>query len=95
MSALCYRALIEPEHLPAASARLEHPHTPLSDAAQREGSFVLWRASGDRNHLIHAHRSLDRLVERVPSDYRRTALHNVTLHREIATAWQSCATGGA
>jgi len=95
VSALCYRALIEPEHLPEARARLEHPHTPLSDPAQRESCFVLWRAGGDRTHLVCAHRSLDGLMERVPSYYRRMALHNVTLHRAIAAAWQSSPTHGA
>jgi serine/threonine protein kinase/tetratricopeptide (TPR) repeat protein len=60
------------------------PRLPMVEAL--EARWVLWRATGDRTHLVEAKRLLDHLVEHAPPECRGPMLANVRLHREVAEA---------
>jgi len=57
------------------------------DAQQRrEARFLLWKATGDRAHLVDARRLLDEAVANVPDDVRTSMLTNLRLNRDIVAA---------
>jgi tetratricopeptide (TPR) repeat protein len=57
----------------AAGESANTPHT----------RYLLWRASGDRSHLVEAKRLLDEMVEHAPAACRESMGAKVRLHREI------------
>ena len=48
--------------------------------------WLLWKATGDRAHLVEAKRLLDEALSKVPAEHHESMLTNVRLHREIAAA---------
>ena len=48
---------------------------------------LLWRATGDRTHLVEAKRLLDELLAKNPAEHHATMLANVRVNREIVAAW--------
>ena len=51
--------------------------------------FLLWQATGDRQHLEEAHRLLTLMRDHAPEEYRGSMIDNVPLHRDIMQAWKS------
>jgi hypothetical protein len=47
---------------------------------------LLWRATGDRTHLVAAKRLLDESVANVDAETRASMLANLRVNREIAAA---------
>jgi hypothetical protein len=48
--------------------------------------LLLWRASGDRVHLIAAKRALDQLLAKNPREFHEAMQANVRVNREIVAA---------
>ena len=68
------------EALREGAKRLEHN-------ARMEASFLLYKATGDKQHLEAAHDLLSFFVEHASEQYRESTLTNVRLHRDITKAW--------
>jgi len=64
----------------------ERQHLDLTESM--EARFLLWQATGDRQHLEDAHQSLSYLRDHAPEKYRETMVKNVPLHRDIMAAWE-------
>jgi tetratricopeptide (TPR) repeat protein len=72
---------------PALAVSLLADGEPRLSHSDRMGvRFLLWCATGDRDHLLAAKRLLIDMVEHSPEDCRESMLANVRLHREIAAA---------
>jgi tetratricopeptide (TPR) repeat protein len=62
-------------------------HEDRLDAAQRlDARHLLWRATGDKAHLVEAKRLLDASVAHVDAATRESMLANVRVNREVAEA---------
>jgi hypothetical protein len=62
-------------------------HEERLDAGERlEARRLLWRATGDRTHLVAAKRLLDEAVAKVDAETRASMLANLRVNREIAAA---------
>ena len=48
--------------------------------------YLLWKVTGDRQHIEAAKRLLDERVRHAPEQYRESMVNNVRLHREITSA---------
>ena len=71
---------------PAAVALMAE-HGPRADHSERtKARFLLWRATGDRQHLEEARRLLEEIRENAPEQYRDSMLRNVALFRDIMAA---------
>jgi tetratricopeptide (TPR) repeat protein len=79
---LVLRAAIPGSDPAEALAALEA--TPSGDSALVR--WLLWRATGDRVHLVAARRFLDELVANAPPEDRASMVANVSMYREIAEA---------
>ena len=94
VSALLNRALLtggDPAEALAAFAQAEqHMH----HEARTESRFLLFRATGDKEHIEAAHKLLTFRVEHTPEQYRETTITNVRLHRDIEKAWEECLEAG-
>ena len=63
----------------------------LTDLAAADGSaevyWLLWQATGDREHLAASKRKLDESLTHVAAEYHEAMLTNVRLNREIVAAY--------
>jgi len=69
-----------------ALAALTAHEAGASAESAMDARFLLWRATGDRAHLVEAKRRLDFMVEHAPTEDRVSMLTNVRLDREIMEA---------
>jgi tetratricopeptide (TPR) repeat protein len=69
----------------ALSAFTEHEER-LSVDERLEARHLLWRATGDRTHLVAAKRLLDESVANVDAETRASMLANLRVNREIVAA---------
>jgi serine/threonine protein kinase/tetratricopeptide (TPR) repeat protein len=60
----------------------------MEHGMRKEAGFLLYKATGDKQHLEAAHDLLTFWVEHAPEAYRETTLANVKLHRDIVRAWE-------
>jgi len=54
-----------------------------------EVRHLLWKATGNREHLNEAKRILDDRIQHAPEAYRESMVNHVRLHREIMKAWEA------
>ncbi|MHC4222400.1 MAG: protein kinase domain-containing protein [Planctomycetota bacterium] len=83
-------ALLPSGNAAAALDQLQETEARVGLAERMEASFLLWKATNETVHLERAHDLLVGLVENAPERCREAMLENVTLHREIVTAWECC-----
>ncbi|MHC5053076.1 MAG: tetratricopeptide repeat protein, partial [Planctomycetota bacterium] len=72
----------------AVAAALEEQADAMRGEQRMRARFLLWRATGDRSHLIEAHRLLTHMHDHAPEDCRTPMIENVPLHRDITRAWE-------
>jgi hypothetical protein len=51
--------------------------------------WLLWLATGDRDHLQAARQRLDTVVAAVPERYSRAMCTNLRSFREVLAAWEA------
>jgi tetratricopeptide (TPR) repeat protein len=79
-------AQLHSEGIQATRQAIDDYSPRLGATARMEAHFLLWRVTGDPDHLEEAQRLLTRYREAAPADCRRTMIDNVPLHCEIAKA---------
>ncbi|MHC4955171.1 MAG: hypothetical protein ACYTGZ_15050 [Planctomycetota bacterium] len=84
--ALAWRAYASGNDDGAAAPILEEKKSQIPHHDKMEGHFVVWKSTGDKEHLAEAHRLLTFLVENAPEESRESMVENVPLHREIQEA---------
>ena len=87
--ALLRLALPEDGDPAAALAVVTEAEALMGHAIRVEARFLLYRATGDTQHLEAAHDLLLFFVEHAPEEYKETTLTHVALHRDIVAAWAS------
>jgi tetratricopeptide (TPR) repeat protein len=86
---LVHLALLDGGHPAKAIEALREDTKRLEHGSCMEARFLLYKATGDKQHLEAAHDLLTFFVEHAPEQYRETTLTNVKLHRGIMAAWNS------
>jgi tetratricopeptide (TPR) repeat protein len=84
--AACSLSLLPGGDAAAAVEAFDREAPRLALAQRVEARYLLFRATGDRAHLVDARNSLERLRANAPEQRRETVLTHVRLHREILTA---------
>jgi tetratricopeptide (TPR) repeat protein len=88
MSVLLRLALLDNRDSTEALAAFAESGEHMEHDAKTEARLLLYRLTGDWEHLEAAHDLLLFFVEHAPEQYRETTLTNVRLHREIMKAWE-------
>ncbi len=84
--ARCHHACLTGEDAKGAQATLMANDERLEFDDRLKSRFLLWRATGERAHLVEAKRFLDEAVANVPDDIRSSMLANLRVNREVAAA---------
>jgi tetratricopeptide (TPR) repeat protein len=79
--------LVQPgDKVAAALAALAKHDARLDVRTRMDVRLALFRATGDRAHVVEAKRLLDDVVAHAPEEFRGDMLANVHLHREVVAA---------
>jgi tetratricopeptide (TPR) repeat protein len=84
--AAAHDAAIPGGDLAAALDALEAHEGRVEVSAAMEARLVLFRATGQRPHLVEAKLLLDRVVANAPPECRETMIANVRVHRDVTQA---------
>jgi tetratricopeptide (TPR) repeat protein len=77
------------------AGRVLDEHADGMDAMdRREAHWLLWRATGEEDHLEVAKRLLDEALAGVPEESRQSMLANLPVNRDIQSAWLSQSASG-
>jgi len=87
MLALLHLALLENGDPAEALSAFTEAEGRMEHGRKTEARFLLYKATGDKQHLEAAHDLLTFFVEHAPEQYKETTLTNVKLHRDIMKAW--------
>ena len=89
MLALSYRALAPGADVEGTIRKLAACEERLGMAQRVEVHYLLWKATGRREHLDEAHRVLLFLRQNSPAEHHEPMMRNVPQHREIMEAWDT------
>jgi tetratricopeptide (TPR) repeat protein len=89
MLSSAWQSLLRQESAEEAEGLLAEHGSSMPFHDRIEGNFILWKATGNKNHLAEAHRLLLELREHAPEEYRESMIENVQLNREIMEAWEA------
>jgi tetratricopeptide (TPR) repeat protein len=86
VGALAHLAALPGGDVASALAALSKHDAALDVRTRMDVRLALFRATGDRAHVVEAKRLLDDVVAHAPEEFREDMLANVHLHREVAAA---------
>ncbi len=89
VEAACHLALRPGGDVDEALACFDARHDALAHRERMRARYLLFKATGRREHLAEARRLLNYFVEHAPAEHRESMLTNVRLHREIMEAWEA------
>jgi tetratricopeptide (TPR) repeat protein len=86
--AASHLALIPGGNVQTALESLSTHGAQLDHQERMDVSFALWKATGNRDHLLDAHQRLLYLQEHAPEGCRDSIIEAVPLNRELMHAWE-------
>ncbi|MHC4931964.1 MAG: tetratricopeptide repeat protein, partial [Planctomycetota bacterium] len=87
--AACRSALLPEGDAQRAATAFERDEKRLAHQTKLQARYLLWKATGDPDHLEQAHDLLVFQVDNSPADLRKAVQEKDPMHREIANAWRS------
>ncbi|MHC4339848.1 MAG: serine/threonine-protein kinase [Planctomycetota bacterium] len=87
--AACQSALLPGGDAQEAVTAFQQDENRLAHQAKMHACYLLWKATGDPDHLEKSHDLLVYLLDHGPRDVREAGRESVPMHREIASAWRA------